>query len=175
MARRRRRPLGPKGTLVVALFLYALCALFAAITVSAHAEGVQSSYVQAHGLRENATVISVDNMKSTYKQSTSYTAIVEVQLHQPVNGTTSSFVYVPDKVNSSPGDEITVLVDPAEPDYSELPGSPDVPSSDWVVALVVAVGTLVGGVLLTRRSVRLFRQRRAARGLTYSGNTPVDF
>ena len=175
MSRRRRRPLGVKGSLVLALFFFALGAVLIGVAVSQHVQAVRSSYVQAHGLRDNATVVSVDNFEHTYKHSTTYTALVTVQLQQPVNGTTNSLVHVPYRDNSFPGDEITVLVDPQQPGYSELPSSPTATTGNWVAPLVGAVVTLVVGVFLTRKAVRLLRQRRAARGFAYSGNTPADF
>jgi flagellar biosynthesis/type III secretory pathway M-ring protein FliF/YscJ len=160
---RRRRPLGPKGALFLALFFYAFCAVWAAITVSGHAQAVQSSYVQTHGQRDSATVVSVDNIEHTHKNSTTYTALVTVQLQQPVNGTASSVVHVPYKDNSFPGDKITVFVDPSQPGYSELPGSPNATTAGWVASLVGTVVFLVIAVFLTRQSVRLFRRRRAVR------------
>lgn len=66
-------------------------------------------------------------------------------------------------------------MDPSNPSYSELPGSANTTNTPWIVLRVISVLMLFGVVLATRRTIRLFRQRRAARGLTYSGNTPVGF
>ena len=175
MARRRRRPLGPKGTLFWALFFYGLGAILVGFTFIGRAQAAQSSYVQAHGVRDSASVVSVDNIEHTSKHFTTYEALVTVQLQQPVNGATNSVVHVPDRDNSLPGDEITVLVDPRQPGYSELPGSPSTTTENWVVALVLAVVVLAFAVFVTRRAVRRFRQRRAVGDFAYSGNPPADF
>src|ERR1700722_18911128 len=83
MAPRRRPPLGPKGQLTATLIMYAgfVCLLVAA--VAAHAAAAQSSYGQAHGVREKATAINVDSTSSTYKGNTTWSAEVTVQLQQP--------------------------------------------------------------------------------------------
>lgn len=175
MARRRRRPLGPKGQLTATLILYAVFAGFVAGAVAAHAAAAQSSYVQAHGVRDSATVLNVDNTSSTYKGNTTWSAEVTVQLQQPVDGMTTSIVHVPYEDNSNDGDTITVLVDPSNPSYSELPGSANTTNTSWIVLLVFSVLMLFTAGLATRRTIRLFRQRRAARGFAYSGNTPAGF
>jgi FlaG/FlaF family flagellin (archaellin) len=175
MAPRRRRPLGPKGQLTVTLFLYALFAAFVIGAVAAHAAAAQSSYVQAHGVRDNATVLNVDNTSSTYKGSTTWSAEVTVQLQQPVNGTTTSVVHVPYEDNSNDGDTITVLVDPGDPGYSELPGSANATNASGIVLLVFSVLMLLVAMLATRRTIRLFRQRRAAPGFAHPGSPPARF
>jgi hypothetical protein len=169
MPPRRRRPLGPKGQLIVALIMYAVFAGFLIAAVAGHAAAAQSSYVQAHGVRENATVLNVDNNSSTYKGNTTWSAEVTVRLQQPVDGTTTSVVHVPYEDNSNDGDTITVLVDPDNPGYSELPGSANTTNASWIVLLVFSVLMLAIAVLTTRRTIRLFRQRRAATGYAQPG------
>jgi len=159
----------------VTLILYVLFAGLVAAAVGAHAAAAQSSYVQAHGVLDSATVLNVDNTSSTARGTTTWHAEVTVQLQQPVDGTTTSVVQVPYKDNSNDGDTITVLVDPSNPGYSELPGSANTTNTPWIVLLVFSVLMLFGVVLATRRTIRLFRQRRAARGLAYSDNAPGGF
>jgi hypothetical protein len=175
MAPRRRRPLGPKGQLTVTLFLYALFACLVIGAVGAHAAAAQSGYVQAHGVRDNATVLNVDNASSTYKGNTTWSAEVTVQLQQPVNGTTTSVVHVPYEDNSNDGDTITVLVDRGDPGYSELPGSANMTNAPWIELLVFSVLALLVAVLATRRTIRLFRQRRAAPGFAHPDSPPARF
>ena len=163
---RRSRPRGPQRILVICLvavlLVFPLSAVFVVMAVNKHAQAAQSSYVQAHGLRESATVGHVDNKQV----DGNYTATVTVQLQPPVNGTTSSIVHVPHQDNSSPGDTITVLVDPSQPGYSELPGAPSVTGQDWIVPLVIAVVILLFyPAIPTWYGVRAFRQLRAARAL----------
>lgn len=177
MARQGRRPARPRTLVVVAVFLCLACALCAGVAVFGHAQAVQSSYVQAHGVRDNATVVSVNNSASKDDDgTTTYTAEVTVHLQQPVNGTFNSLVWVPGEDNSRPGEVIAVLVDPRQPGYSELPGSPYVGSSSgWIVAVGFSVLFLVVGVWVTREAVRLSRQRRAIADFSYPGNPPDRF
>ena len=156
----RRRPLGPKGQLAVSVIMCLVCAILVIGAVASHAAAAQSSYVQAHGVRDSATVVSEDDIAHTNKNSTTYTSLVTVQLQQPVNGTTSSVVHVPYAAGDFAGDKITVLVDPGNPGYSELPGSAATTAGAWIEMLVFAALTLVIAVLSTRRTIRLFRQRR---------------
>ena len=162
MPARMRRALGPKGALIATVLAYAFFAIFAVATVVAHAAAVQSSYVQSHGVRDTATVVSEDDIAHTSKHSTTYTSLVTVQLQQPVNGTTSSVVHVPYAASDFAGYKMTVLVDPRDPGYSELPGSANTTNASWIEMLVFAVVVLVIAVLLTRRTIRLFAQRRGA-------------
>jgi len=175
MATRRRRPLGPKGQLVATIIVYVVCLGFAFAAVAAHAAAAQSSYVQGHGIQDSATVLNVDNTSSTSKGNTTWSAQVTVQLLQPVNGTTTSVVHVPYEDNSNDGDTITVLVDPNDPGYSELPGSPNTTNAAWIWLLVFSVLMLGVAVLVTRRTIRLFRQRRAARGLGAPSGTYAPY
>ena len=162
---------------VVAVFLFMVCAVAAVVAVGSHNQEVRSSYVQDHGVRDNATVVSVRNSAAPGNENgpTTYTAQVTVHLRQPVNGTVNSLVWVPGEDNSRPGDVIAVLVDPRQPGYCELPGQPySGPGSS--LGLILSVGFsavfLVLGVLATREAVvRRLRQRRFA-GAAYSGDTP---
>jgi hypothetical protein len=180
MTRQGRRPARPRTLVVVAVFLYLACALAAGVAVLGHAQAVQSSYVQAHGVRDSATVVSVDNIVHRDEEDgTTYThaeAEVAVRLQQPVNGTFNSLVWVPGRDNSRSGDVIAVLVDPRQPGYSELPGSPyEGSSSGWIVAVGFSVLFLVVGVWVTREAVRLSLQRRFVGDFAYSGSPPDRF
>lgn len=162
---------------VVAVFLFLVCAVAALFAVGGHRQVGQSSYVQDHGVRDDATVVSVDNSAAGGDNGpTTYTATVEVHLQQPVNGTVNSEVFVPDMDNSHPGDVIAVLVDPREPDYCELPGQPYVGTTwGWIVFAVISAIFLALGALATREAVvRRLRQRRFA-GSAYPGDSPDRF
>lgn len=115
----------------------------------------RSSYVQAHGLRESATVVHVD--------TDSRSANVTVRLRSPVKGVTSIIVGVRHNVSSSPGETITVLVDPSQPDYAELPGSPNATPTYWPSAITVVGVVLAVAAFLVYLFVRDFRKRRAMR------------
>jgi len=171
----RRAPLGLKGALGAAIVGYGICIFFVFTGLNAHSQAEKSSFVQAHGIQDNATIISVDNIAHHSKHSTTYTAQVTVQLQYPVDRTTSSIVYVPNQDNSNPGDTISVLVDPNQPSYSELPGSPNTTTFDWIWPLVIAAALFVWGAVMTHRFVVLYlRQRgpRLATLVTSSANRP---
>ena len=161
---------------VVAVFLFMVCAVAAAVAVGTHNQVAQSGYVQDHGVRDDATVVSVVNSPIRNDNGpTTYTARVTVHLRQPVNGTVDSVAWVPDEVNSHPGDVIAVLVDPRQPDYSELPGQPySGPGATWglILSLGFSAVFLILGVLATRTAiVRRLRRRRFAR-IAYIGDSP---
>src|SRR5579863_8993534 len=139
MARRKGRPVTLKGTVIIAVFAYLGCAALAVAAVVEHGEAVQSSYVQAHGVRDTATVVSVHNFMPTGKHRAPASAEVTVRLKQPVNGTSTSVVHVPDHVSSVPGDTIAVMVDLRQPGYSELPGEPDTTTWKWIGSLSISV------------------------------------
>jgi hypothetical protein len=164
MARRSDRPADPIRTLTIAVLAYLACAGFAVATVVEHGETAQSSYVQAHGVRDTATVVSVHNIEPTGKHRAPPSAEVTVRLRQPVNGTVTSVVHVPDHDSSAPGDTIAVVVDPRQPGYSELPGEPGTTAWKWIGSLCISVFLLACAVFQTRKAVRLSRQRRVAGG-----------
>ncbi|MCW2933295.1 MAG: hypothetical protein JWM19_4257 [Actinomycetia bacterium] len=66
-------------------------------------------------------------------------------------------------------------MDPDNPGYSELPGSANTTNASWIVLLVFSVLMLLVAVLATRRTIRLFRQRRAAPGFAHLGTPPARF
>jgi hypothetical protein len=164
---------------VVAVFLFMVCAVAAVVAVGSHNQMVQSSYVQNHGVRDDATVVSVHNSAARSDDgTTTYTARVTVHLRQPVNGTVDSLVWVPNMDNSHPGDVIAVLVDSRQPGYCELPGQSYAgpgQSWGWILSVGFSLFFLVLGVLATREAVvRRLRQRRFA-GAAYFGDSPDRF
>ena len=107
-------------------------------------------------------------MDSTVTTYLAGTTLMTVRLQRPVDGTTMSVVHVAQEVNSHAGATIAVLVDPSQPGYGELPGSPGVTTISWLLPLALVVSTLTAAVVCTVQYVRLFRLRRAARALTTS-------
>jgi hypothetical protein len=92
------------------------------------------------------------------RHSTSYFAKVTVTLQTPVSGHASTVVNIPGNVSYVPGQVISVLVDPADPGYAELPGSPYVTDSTTaglviaaVVAGIIGVSGIVSAVGMRRR------------------------
>jgi hypothetical protein len=137
----------------------------------------KSAYVQAHGVRREAVIVSVDNQehRTTHKPgqtgtgynqkhyaiTTSYTANVLVNLAQPVNGHTQTTVHVPHKDSDKPGQSVTVLVDPQDPGYAELPGTADSPPFLPYIFLGVGILLIVAACVVLIIALRV-RARRAA-------------
>jgi len=78
----------------------------------------RSQYTQAHGVREQAIFAhSLDSGTNTETWA-------DVTLTRPVNGRTTSVVHVPGEVTYTPGQHLTVVVDPQQASYSEIAGNP---------------------------------------------------
>jgi hypothetical protein len=133
-------------TVFSGLVLLALLVALIAVLTSGTAQAARSAYTQAHGEREVATVISVQNKSSTSKGVTSWYGYILVRLPQPVGGLAQTTVHVPDKVDDKPGEAVTVLVDPRSPSYAELPGKPlTTRAAVLVFCIVVIVFIIVFG------------------------------
>jgi uncharacterized membrane protein YhaH (DUF805 family) len=161
--RPRRRRNSPVTCAIVGVALLALTAGSFIAASSARTQADQSSYVQAHGLQRTALVLSVQNIQHQSRSSTWYTAQVTATLSPPVNGDLSTTVYVPNGVSYRSGNIIAVLVDPANPTYSELPGQPFVTSSEWIGDVVAGVFFAIFGCLLVVTSALTIRRRHAWR------------
>jgi hypothetical protein len=133
-----------------------------------HEQSELSGYVQASGLPRSATVISVANIQHRRKSSTWYTAHVTAYLITPATGYAATTVYVPFGVSYHPGAHIPVLVDPRQPGYSELPGSPYTRPGQWIAATVASM--LLAGLdgLFIWAEIRTVKGRHAWRA-TLSG------
>ncbi len=147
--------------------------VFLAVSPLLRAQAGHSSFVQAHGVRRAAVILSVDNIADTsttttgsgsHKHtttSTSYTAQVAVRLASPVNGQARSTVHVPHYDSDGPGTSLTVLVDPGDPGYAELPGAP---STSGILPMVfMIVGSVLVVIAVTAAAFVLRSWRRSAR------------
>ena len=103
-------------------------------------------------------------IKSCGRYSCSYTAEITVRLPEPYHGTTTTTVHYPAYSNLFAGDRIQVLIDPKQPDYAELAGSPDTKSSQWV-GLICGCLLFAGLTVISALDLwRLLRRRRQHRG-----------
>jgi hypothetical protein len=161
--RRRRRQYGP---VAISIFL----ALFALGTVGCIAGAIafynqteRSSYTQDHGTRAQATVVYVDNTQSCGRYSCTWSAAITVSLSAPADGVSATVVHYPGYSNLSDGQQITVLVDPKQPDYAEVPGHAFAAAWSWItfVLLGIACGWLT--YLDARRLRVLLAHRRTVR------------
>lgn len=164
---RRRRTAGPASLSLFGLVLTAMAVVFLIISFHVRSEGARSSYTQAHGASRQAGILTVQNIQhQSHSQhggtSTWYTAELTVSLNQPVRGLSQTTVQVPHAVSYSAGETVTVLVDPAEPGYAELPGVPDVTAKDWWGSIAGAVITALIACLLYWQAIKKIRARRQA-------------
>lgn len=156
--------------------------VFLVIAPILRAQADHSSFVQAHGSRHAAVILSVNNIASTSSsgsgkpQHTSWTAEVTARLTGPGSGQGQTVVYVPYFDSDGPGTALTVLVDPHDPGYAELPGVPAhtamapaiFTAVGWLLVVIAVVGAGIV-VRFWRRSVR--RRREAGAALVTSGRS----
>jgi hypothetical protein len=115
----------------------------------------KSGYTQAHGVADVATVSSVHSWRGSVS--------VTVTLARPVNGTTTTTVSTLNSVSFSRGARISVLVDPKDPGYAELPGSRSADGGDYVLHGVIGGIFLILGA--ARVAVYVRNRRRASAAL----------
>ncbi len=137
--------------LVLVLFLGAIVTGVGIVIF--HADYERSNYAQASGIPQTATVIS-ENV-GTGKGAETH---VTVRLDPPVGGRDVSVVNVAGARVYQPGDRISILVDPQDPSYSELPGLPDDTSLEALVGCAIVL--LVVFLSVTGGLVSAFRKRR---------------
>lgn len=157
----RRRRNGPVARAVFLGLWTTATVLLIVTTFHLHAEATRSSYVQANGAVRAATVTRVDNIEHQGKYSTWYTAQINATFLPPVDGQAKTVIYVPDSVDYSLGQQLPVLIDPQEPGYAELPGTPGTTSGNWISAAVVAAIMLGFEGLAIWGMVREYRRRHA--------------
>jgi hypothetical protein len=126
-------------------------------SVVEHGAAAQTSYTQAHGARRTARVISEDAGSGRNPTST-----LTVRLSEPVNGHDTTTVHISGAPAYSPGAPVTVVVDPQDPGYAELPGASYTSNGAWVDLLVM--GLLVCLIAIGVPGLRWLRRRRRARG-----------
>ena len=161
MSRRTYSP-SSLGFSVVVIGLLAL--VFVVMAASDYSQAQRSAYVQQHGTSATATVVSVDNTQHCGRHSCHWTAAIPMTLSTVVDGTTATTAHYASYSMLSSGARVTVLVDPKQPGYAELPGSRFKSSLSWIVDLLFAAG-IVGIALYHAarlRSVQSHRRDRLA-------------
>jgi hypothetical protein len=156
-----RRAYGPTATKSV-LGLFALIAIGCGIAAALNHSGtVRSAYVQAHGIRARATVIAVGERKRCGTEHCSYTAEILASLTPPVRGARGTFIHYPAYSKLNKGQQVTVLVDPKEPTYAEIPGVRfQKGGGTWIAFAVMAALFAVLAVLEWRALQTLRTYRR---------------
>jgi hypothetical protein len=149
----------PVTLLVAGIVMVGIAGLGGWGTFVSHAAADRSSYTQQHGTSDTAVVGAVNVDKSTDRSGyTTYDSTVDVTLRTPVDGQVAAVVHVPHDVLYYRGEVISILVDPADASYAELPGQPELTSGDvaigigaTVLATLLAVAFIIGSVRLRRR------------------------
>jgi hypothetical protein len=142
----------------------------AAVAFQLHAQAALSSYTQQHGLARRATVEGVHPVSHDTSHDSWTTYDYDVALAVPAGPASRTIAHDPtrDFQRFSQGDKISVLVDPRQPGYAELPGKP-VESSWWfTVPLTLAAVFLAPVALIAIEEVR-HRRRRPADTLPAAG------
>ena len=162
---------------VLSMFLAAglviVAVVFLAVSLGAGEDAAVSAYTQAHGVRENAVVDSDSMTCADYdlyhscSQRANLYAQLDVTLRRPVGGQATSSVDLNQDPRLPKGDVITVLVDPQNPSYAELPGKPFNTPADSEAGYVVSAALFV--VAMGIVFVPLLRKRRQRQARQYAG------
>jgi hypothetical protein len=158
----RRRRNSPTSLLIAGIVILGLGIGAIALAIGAHAAASKSSYTQSNGIQDSATVDNVSNYSSSGRGGTTYWASIAATLGRPVDGQWTTVVNIPNNVNYHTGQAISILVDPADPGYSELPGQRYATDSTTAGA---AIGSLVGLVIGVATIINSFRMRARLRAL----------
>lgn len=111
---------------------------------SAYSAIGQSGRVQDHGIRAAGLVVSVSNTERRYidvgytyglRTWVWYRARITVELRSDDETTT---VYAPMASPLRVGAQVTVLVDPNDPNYAEFPGQPLEHGGGWILVAILA-------------------------------------
>jgi hypothetical protein len=140
---------------VVCLVLFAFSIAACVATRHTYREGEHSAYVQARGVRDTGTVLTIST--TTDDNGASDTQAV-VRLHTPVGGQDVTTANLSNVTNAGEGSTVTVLVDPQDPGYAEFPGKPDVSRTGWIGFAVAALLLDIPGIWYVIWAVR--RRRR---------------
>jgi hypothetical protein len=161
---RGRRVSWSTAGLLAMLFLVFIGVVSLILSFVVRSSSERSGFVQAHGVRRAAVIVSVDNIAHTgdspSDHATTYVALVLVTLADPVGGQARTTVHVPGYESGPPGDTLTVLVDPDDPGYAELPGSPtSIPAAPTIL---LAVGVSLTVIAVTGSGL-IMRSRHRSR------------
>jgi hypothetical protein len=148
------------GVIAVLMLLVAAAAL-AGLSASLYSNGQRSQFTQHHGVPRQARVTAADSVSHTAKHDSWTTYDYDISLLVPVAGRTASHVEDPTRDTQvyGVGKTMSVLVDPREPGYSEVPGEP-VQSRWWFIAPLVMAMFFLG--LAVAETVKEIRHRRPA-------------
>jgi hypothetical protein len=159
---RRGRAIATGLTLGILGLFTVLSAITAIVDQSA---ATRSGYTQAHGVRTTAIVMVVGERKKcgAGTEACEYTAEILARLSPPVNGTAGTYIHYPGYSKLDRGQSTTVLVDPKEPTYAEIPGARFATQSRWIMYAVLAAVFGALTAYAVREAIRLRRGQPADR------------
>jgi hypothetical protein len=153
----RRRLRASAGVMSTLLASIAGLAVFGTLSGLFLSNYLLSNYTQHHGILDSGTISNVSNTRS---DRGSWSAAVRITLDRPVDGATSTTLWVGNAVNSPDGTPVTVLVDPQDPAHAEYPGRPAYPLQVAVMFLsFTGVLALLFIFAVWRLAVIRFRNR----------------
>ncbi|HXL94849.1 MAG TPA: DUF3592 domain-containing protein [Streptosporangiaceae bacterium] len=160
-----RRGLHAPGAVAFQALLFLGITIFLIVsTLQSYSGAQQSSYTQAHGVSETAVADNVQVITNRGSHgSVSYTSDITVTVQHPIVGNGSATVYSQGGTSVTQGSTLTVLVDPRQPSYAEIPGSPYDTTSGWIVSLLFTiVFGIVAGLISRRAVLMILRHRRVS-------------
>jgi hypothetical protein len=171
--RTKSRRLRGAGWRAVPCFV-ALCVaiVLAILAADAQSPDGRSSLVQAHGVRVPATVraVSRDTHCSFFDGHCIPTTQIQVRLTLAVNGVGTTTVHFPGASHVRVGSRISVLVDPKDASYAELPRAPYRAAGGWIVlAAISALCAAIALALSPPLARALGRSRRRSAALAPEG------
>jgi hypothetical protein len=160
-----RRGLHAPGSVGFQALLFVGVTVFLLIaTLNAYSGAQRSSYTQAHGVSESAVASNVQIITNRSSHGhVSYTSDITVAIQHPTVGDGTATVYSQGATSIMQGSTFTVLVDPRQPSYAEIPGAPYDTTSGWILSLLftIVIGIVAG--LVSRRAVlMILRHRRVS-------------
>ncbi len=168
-ARRPRN--GPASRIVAIVIVIGAAAALTTLAVSLHSQAARSSYTQHHGLVRTATIEAVQPVSNSTSHDSWTTYDYDLALAAPAGAVTRTVAHDPtrDFRRFDQGDTISVLVDPRQPDYAELPGIP-VESSSWFIGPLALAVVFVGLIVLISAEEIKHRRLRSAKTRRRSGS-----
>ncbi len=166
----------PKNGPVSRNFFIGLVVVFigvmAWISVALHARAARSAYTQHHGASRTGIVTLVHRIHHSSRSSSWTTYDYDVTLDDPVNGASSTRVHDPDQnfQHYFSGESVSILVDPKQPSYAEIPGRFASLRLWWIVPLlmVLILAAAATGVFWEQR-----RHQRHRKTLPAAGGEPA--
>jgi hypothetical protein len=154
---------GPISGLTTSVVNVGLLVFLTFITVNLHAKAVRSVFTQHHGVSRTGTVESVRDIEHYSRAGSWHSYKYGVRLSAPVGAQIDTVVDDPTKGTQqfSSGNSISVLVDPHQLGYAEIPGQPSV-SPFWFVAPLVTGAVFIGFIAFTSYERTRHRRRRSS-------------